>query len=922
MRLDFLEALETALETPGFLALEELNYNFLTKIKGFYGLILRAYSGSVLSPWKLLYESDQFENEKAVTEFLDLSLNMGINEDNEGDFFCRNKKTGHVFFISPYMRKNYHLGEIILIIDGSCENYLEWQRFADHLGRIIFSNYDFPASLTPETRKESEKALSFIRNIQLLLNHSRNIDALPPGNEQYQGKKWHQEDSSYMLKFLDKFQTEFDLHSVFTIQKSAPGYMNLFISSSISEEEVVPEEVREMIDITLSHEGNLKNTILNETLIKSGKKGFSTESLEPLVFSCQAGGEAFGHLGFFSHANHPLRHIHHQSKLLPMLANHLGFYFSHFFQLRKEAINGRMLQQINQTCNLVNSSVDIGAIVFSLAESLKTLFGQKSGAILIYSNDDNSLEVTNYLEGDIPEGFNVSHEAANNQHIIDAISDGTVFDNSDKQFNFPVRYVLPLAFTPQAAVLGADCCAKRALGGVILFESELNKPLTSDGKDKLIQILLNGISASLQMAFNYHEKIETIRALEGLMERLSNTDALLDEMILIIRHLLKVNRISFLTLDEKGENLFIKKGFGLPPGILEKTSIPIGEEISGFVAQQGRSYRLDNIESEGFFKKRSQEQYLNRSLLSVPLISKGSGNKKSVIGVINVNNKTNGLTFTAQDQTLLESIAHLVVTAMENVRLMEKEHEKKLLDRQLQDAKDIQMSLLPKSFSGLPPTLEVYGISIPARQIGGDFFDILPLDSGEILIALGDVSGKGMPAAILMAVSRMILRSVVQDTTCPIAILEKVNEKLSKELDDYHFVTLQIVAINPQTGEAKMASAGHGPLMARLSGEIAALETKGGPPLGIPSLPGMYDEKKFKMTGDDVILLYTDGLSEEHSKTGEMFGNDRIAKILLSHTQSDSKELVETLTSAAINWRAGKEAHDDLTVLTLKFKGN
>jgi sigma-B regulation protein RsbU (phosphoserine phosphatase) len=724
-----------------------------------------------------------------------------------------------------------------------------------------------------------------------------------------------------MTAFLQKLLREFALHSSFIIHHAGPGFCHQAICIAAEEDEEPDNELLEMIDAAMSHEQISEPANVNRITVKSGKNEFRCEHPVPLIFACQAGGATYGHLGLFISSRHFQKHISHRSKLMAMLANQLGLYFSHFYQLRKEALHGRMLQQINQTCNTINSSVDIGAILFKLVESLNYLFGQYSGAILIFSRETSELEVVNYLGGEIPANLNMNEIISSKGPVVDAINEGSAFDNRNGSYHLPIRYVLPLATTPQASSINSDFLPLRALGGVVLFESPINKQLSEEDLTKLMPILLNGISASLQVACNYAEKLDTIKALEGMMERLSDTDALLDEMLIIIRRLLKVNRISFLELDESGQYLYIKKGFGLPEELAGRTKIPLGEEISGYVAKMGRSYRIDNIESEGIFKKRSLEHYLNRSLLSVPLINPRSSERK-VIGVINVNNKTNGLTFTLQDQQLLEAIAHLVVTALENVKYLEEQHEKKLLERQLNDARDIQMSLMPKSFNEFPATLEIFGKSIPARQIGGDFFDILNLDDGRWLAVLGDVSGKGMPAAILMAVTRMIIRSVVQDCSDPIMILEKVNDKLSRELDSYHFVTLQLVAIHPDSGQCEMSSAGHGPLTVRLNGRTQQIETRSGPPLGIAGIKNVYDKNPFVMANGDTLVMYTDGLSEEHSVSGEMFGTSRINMLMEANSSGSAKELAEALISAAENWRGSSEAHDDLTVLTLKFKGS
>lgn len=925
MKNSFLKALQDAENLVSFHEQSELNTTFLAELVGFSGIVLHIYSGKMDGSW--FYLSEDHKLLKEVAQITDFSENCTKIGESSFENWHQKKINGalHHVFISPYIIRGKHLGDLILLVkDQSDEEFKtlqEWHLFCDLLANSFFSRYQFPKHLLPGSSSDSERLLSFIREIQLILTANKRINALTIEQGQQQAIDWFNEDKPILSRFMTRVQQELNLHTVFVLQSAAPGFFHQFTATSISSEEDIDSEIVEMTDAVKQFDNLAEHSIVSQFVIKNDCCRNSKEKLVPMVFSCQAGGMTFGHLGIFTSAQNLSRYINHQSKILPMLANQLGFYFSHLHQLRREAIEARMLQQINQTCNTINSSVDIGAILFKLVESLTNLFRQNSGAILINSLETQDLEVTTQLGGPVPINFDIHKLSQEHPDIVDLINEGAVFDNRDGRYDLPIRYILPLSSTPQAMVISPELVAPRPLGAVILYEHPSNKHLSEETLQKLIPILLNGIGASLQVARNYAEKLDTIKALEGLMSKLSDSDSLFEEMITIIRRLLRVNRISFLTLDETEQFLFIKKEFGLPPGIKETTKIPIGDEISGYVAVNGKSIRIDNIEKEGAFKKRSMEDYLNRSLLSVPLISKRNGNADKVIGVINVNNKTNGLTFTLQDQQLLEAIAHLVVTALEKVRFLEEKHEKDLLDRQLKDAKAIQMSLLPKSFSDLPENIEVFGKSIPARDIGGDFFDIIPMDDGRILIALGDVSGKGMPAAILMAVSRMVLRSTVQDKTDLTEILEKVNEKMCGELDSYHFVTLQIIALDPKTGEGEMSSAGHGPLMVRLNGKTTLIETKGGPPLGISGIAVAYDKKSFTMGASDCLIMFTDGLSEEHSETNEMFGSDRIEEYLGNLCDFDAKTITQYMIAEAIKWRGSKEAHDDLTLLTLKFKG-
>lgn len=922
LNIAFLNALNEIENLAEFSDLSDNHLAFLRDFTDYRGLAIRFYTGED-NTWRyiasgLAQSLDNNEICELAAYDEKLSPRPTINR-TIADTHCQ-------IIVSPYFSGNSHLADVFMLIGNQLQYpFHDWQVFSECLTERICSRFQYPFHLLPQPQENPDYLLNFLHEVQSLLNNSKRVDALPPGtpgSERKQAELWFEDDRPAIEAFLRKLLREFNLYAAFVIQHAGPGYYHQISVVAVNENEELIEPLSEMIDAAQYHDPSQEQAIVSRVIIKAGRGDFPVNSPVPLVFSCQAGGVTYGHLGVAASSRQVHRHVSHNSKLIPMLANQLGLYFSHFYQLRKEAVHGRMLQQINQTCNTINSSVDTNAILYKLVESLNYLFGQYSGAILTFSRETSELTISNYLGAPLPAGLNLGELIVSPGPITEAINEGAAFDNRSGAYKLPIRYVLPLATTPQAITSTTDFMPMRSLGGVVLFDSQDNKPLSEEDLTKLMPILLNGISASLQVAGNYAEKLETIKALEALISRLSNTDNLLDEMLMIIKRLLKVNRISYLQVDESGKYLQIKKGLGLPAGIIDKTKIPIGAEISGYVAQLGKSYRIDNIEAEGVFKKRSLEHYLNRSLLSVPLITNRGPEGRRVIGVINVNNKTNGLTFTAQDEQLLEAIAHLVVTALENVKYQAEQSEKRILEHQLNDAKAIQTSLMPRNFSEIHENLEVYGQSIPARMIGGDFFDFFSLNDGRILTVLGDVAGKGMPAAILMAVTRMIIWSVVQDCSDPVQIIEKTNEKLCTQLDDYHFVTMQLVAIDPQTGACEMSSAGHGPLLVRLQAQCRLIESKSGPPMGIPVMKkGLYHKAPFTMQPGDAFVMYTDGLSEERSPTKEMYGSERVSFLLGSSPDFTARQTVEALISSVESWRGEAEAHDDLTVFSLRFKG-
>lgn len=938
MKEIFLNALEKIEKLKPFTSLSNEELAFLRELEGYRGLVLRFHTDGDDYLWQ--YQGFGDATQYSIDELCDFSNSFYSENDQdiglinvEGDQFR--------IIITPYYRGPWHLADLILMISANPSEKLdEWNLFADHLAKRICSKYEYPDQhLVGNIFDAPEKSLSFLLSMQHLLNTDRKVFAYAPapGYEKMQSQKWFREDSEILVPFLSKLLREYNILAATLIQRVAPDYYNQICVAAINDNEDESDfSIEPMLDDFIENCGTpINKAQITQDFYKVGRSQFNVKNTIMTGCYCMVASDAYGYLGIFlsDHQDSPLVYASQPpspSKLMTMIANRLGLYFSHFYQLRKKAIHDRMMQCIDQTIISIRALLETTDILKELAKCFRKIFGQPSGAIFTFSLEGSQLIKSESFDDSLEDLISVE-DLMENDVIRKAISNGDALDNINRRHvDLPIRYIIPMTPLPQITV-DYEAQTIKSLGAVIIFESSKNRLLTLEERNVFIPHLLYGITTSLQFAFSFEEKHAAVRALEELISKLSDKDGIKNEMLNIIRKLLKVSKVSYLEMDEKGEHLQIKESFGLPKEALNQPPIKIGESISGYVAKTGLAYRTDNIEEKGEFKKRSTEQYLTKSLLSVPLISRRGTKEEKVIGVINVNNKSNGLTFSLADQRLLESIAHLVATAIDNVKYNEEKHNEELkrlesekILGQLKDAKAVQMSLMPTNFSIYPPAVEIYGESKPAIQVGGDFFDIATLKDGRLLAILGDVSGKGMPAALLMSMTKMILKPLATSESDLVEILTKANKSLceAKGEDDYHFVTLQLVAMDLNTGECEMSSAGHGPLQIRIGANNQEIETSKGTPLGIDGLPVKYDKTSFKMNPGDVFVMYTDGLSEEKSPSNEMFGTERIRGILGETSLDSAKALTKKLISTCEGWREKDEAHDDLTVLSVKFKGN
>jgi serine phosphatase RsbU (regulator of sigma subunit)/predicted ester cyclase len=256
------------------------------------------------------------------------------------------------------------------------------------------------------------------------------------------------------------------------------------------------------------------------------------------------------------------------------------------------------------------------------------------------------------------------------------------------------------------------------------------------------------------------------------------------------------------------------------------------------------------------------------------------------------------------------------VEEMTQARLELEISERERIEQELRVARRIQHALLPKEV----PTLEGWEISPfyrPARQVGGDFYDFLELPNEHLGLVVGDATGKGVPAALVMSSARSMLRALAQASdSSPGDVLRRANDPLVMDIPANMFVTCFYAILDPKSGRLVYANAGHDmPYLGR-SGEVEELRARG-MPLGL--MPGMrYEEKETILEADEAALFYSDGLVEAHDPKGEMFGFPRLRALVAEHADEE-RSLEEALLEELYSFVGeGWEQEDDITLLTLR----
>jgi serine phosphatase RsbU (regulator of sigma subunit) len=292
-----------------------------------------------------------------------------------------------------------------------------------------------------------------------------------------------------------------------------------------------------------------------------------------------------------------------------------------------------------------------------------------------------------------------------------------------------------------------------------------------------------------------------------------------------------------------------------------------------------------------------------------------------LLGLLALGPRLNGDYYTGEDRRLLNALAAQVAPALRVAQLAlarqaeAREHER--IEQELRTAQEIQRTFLPKEVPALPGW-QLAPYYQPAHEVGGDFYDFLPFEDGRLGLVIGDVTGKGIPAALVMTATRTMIRTAVQESAAPAEVFARVNDLLCADIPSGMFVTCFYALLDPATGRLQFANAGHEPPYRRDTGCVAELRATG-MPLGL--MPGMrYDEDEAGLAPGESLLFYSDGLVEAHSPERQMFGFPRLKALLEAQDgDADGAALIGSLLGALARFTGeGWEQEDDVTLVTLQ----
>jgi serine phosphatase RsbU (regulator of sigma subunit)/pSer/pThr/pTyr-binding forkhead associated (FHA) protein len=338
-----------------------------------------------------------------------------------------------------------------------------------------------------------------------------------------------------------------------------------------------------------------------------------------------------------------------------------------------------------------------------------------------------------------------------------------------------------------------------------------------------------------------------------------------------------------------------------------RVSRAIVEEVVG----QGRSVLTSDAQHDPRFMSSTVTFQGIRSVLAVPL-----GVGAQIFGMIYADSPLTEARFTEDHLKVLTTLGSVAAIRVENTRLLQDHLEQEALNRELQLAREIQQRFQPTS----PPIVKGYelqGISFPSYEIGGDYYDFIMRRDNRLIVALGDVSGKGTSAALLMSSLHAAVHAQVASQQSLTDTIAAVNRYLVDNTPPNRFVTLFYGELDPLTGSLSFINAGHNPpLIAHDAGTVEQLGASG-PPLGImPDFP--YREGRTQLQPGDVLVTYSDGVTETQNPKGDEFGPARLQDVILRNLNSSAAGLRDKIESALSSFAQGTPAVDDITLVIVK----
>jgi len=562
-----------------------------------------------------------------------------------------------------------------------------------------------------------------------------------------------------------------------------------------------------------------------------------------------------------------------------------------------------------EVADVVNTTLDLDTTLRRVAELVRKVIDYEIFGILLLNEKTQELrirfqvgyarEVAERMRIKVGEG--VTGIAAQRREAI-------LVDDVSKD----PRYIS--AVPDVRSELAVPLIIKNRLIGVIDIESPQPNHFTEEHK-RLLTLIASRMAVGIENARLYTRTTRQARTLVLLNEiareltSILNVDELLKRIAELLSRLIDYQMFSILLLDAAGEKLQHRFSQRFQENVQLKHEIPLGRGVVGFAAQHKQAVLVPDVSKDPRYIQWNPE---TRSELAVPLVY-----KDKVIGVLDLEHTRRGF-FTDDHKRTVTTLAAQVAIAIENAQLYEQiARQEKRLERDMAMARQLQFRLLPPALPKLV-NLDIAAKFVPARAIGGDLYDFVNYSMSRTAIVIGDVSGKGAPAAIYAALVSGILRSHAPIEPGPAEMLSAVNFSLGERPIEGQFVSLIYAVWDDRNRTLQVANSGLPRPIYCHDGKIEVIEATG-LPLGLFD-DANYDEFNFRAKPGDMFVFFSDGILDASNKAEEFFGRERVGQIVAANPSASADAVVKSIFQAVAEHASGEEAFDDQTVVAIRVK--
>lgn len=585
------------------------------------------------------------------------------------------------------------------------------------------------------------------------------------------------------------------------------------------------------------------------------------------------------------------------------------------------ATRGLSLSRINEITIRINSSMDLHGLLTTIMDTARELLYTEAASLLLYDAETDELifDIARGASGNllarrrIKAGQGIAGACANEKQPIivnNAAADARVYRGIDKEIGFQTRNILAVPMLAGGQMIG-----------VLETVNTLDERNYSRSDVRLLQYLSNMAALAIRNRRLYEdvrERVDELNCIYEISERTKDKDTVDDLLSAVLESLhgvLGASRLSVILRDVDLGEARIAKTYGFTVRDHDLRIDP-EEGIAGIVFRTGDPLLVRDMEKDQRMAPLRGEQYATGSFISVPI---AQGDR--IIGLLNAADKRNEAPFDYFELKVMRTVAAQVADALGRIAARERDLQLQMYRKDLDTAAMIQRNSLPQ-IPARVGGLDVATRYEACREVGGDFYDLVYHSEDRISLMMADVAGKGVPAALFMEYSKTVLGSQIPRNLDPVTSLTRANREMCRSSNKMGiFVTCMLLQVERDMRRMRMASAGHNHqiLWRSRSRELEILSAPGAPLAIFEDTE--YLERIVDYDPGDLLMLYTDGITEATDETYAEFGEERLFELVRAHAaESSPAQIVDAVIEDVNRFRRGFEASDDATLMVVRLR--